>query len=347
MMFQTRLKTTLTLFLLAFALATSFLIGSVSSVAAASGPDFSISASPTSRTIERGGTADYDIHIQALNGFTGTVTLTDTDPFAKTVPSFSSTTVTGSGDVTFSVFSNGNETPTGTATLTVTGTSGSLQHSVQVSLTVIPVPDFTLSATSFTETVKPGGSATYNLEVNTTTGFTNPVSLSVSGLPSHATASFSATTVNVPGTSNLTIATTTLTPTGSFSITVLGTSSTVSHTLALTFEVIPPNSDFSLSVSPKSQTISSSLGENAVYDVHVTAINGFIGTVNFSVTGGPAGVSAFFNNPNTLGETVTGSGDIDFLFDAGSSPNGTFTFTITATSGPLKHTIQVTCTVTS
>lgn len=346
MMFQTRLKTTCTLFLVAFTLATSFLIGSVSKAVAASGPDFSISASPTSRTIERGGTANYDIHIQALNGFTGTVTLTDTDPFAKTVPSFSSTTVTGSGDVTFSVFSNGHQTPIGTAKLTVTGTSGSLQHSVQVSLTVIPVPDFFLFSTSFTQTVKPAGSTTYDLQVKTDTGFPNPVSLSVSGLPAHATASFSAVTVNVPGNSVLTITTTTQTPTGSFSLTLLGTSSSVSHTLALTFEVIPPNSDFSISVSPKSQSISRSLGENAVYTVHIAALNGFIGTVNFAATGAPAD-DLGFSNPNTLGETVTGSGDIDFLFDAAASPTGTFTLTIIATSGPLQHTIQVTCTVTA
>jgi hypothetical protein len=133
-MFQTRLKITLTL--LALALATSFFIGPIRSAGAVSGPDFTLSANPTSQTIQRGGTAVYSIHIQALNGFAGTVTLTDMDPYIKTVPSFSSTTVTGSGDVQFSVFSNGHQTPLGTANLTVIGTSGSLQHSIQVTLTV-------------------------------------------------------------------------------------------------------------------------------------------------------------------------------------------------------------------
>lgn len=347
-MFHARIKTTLTLFFLAFALATSFLFGSVNSATAASGPDFAISASPTSQTIERGGTANYDIHIQALNGFTGTVTLTDTDPFNKTVASFSSTTVTGSGDVQFSVFSNGHETPTGTASLTVTGTSGSLKHSVQVSLTVIPVPDFTLFSTSFTETVKPGGSAAYDLQVKPNPDFSNPVSLSVTGLPANTTASFSATTVNVPGDSVLTVQTSTQTPTGSFTLTLLGTSSTQSHTLALTFEVIPPNSDFSLSATPTSQTISISEGVNAVYTIHVTATNGFIGTVNFTATGADAPAEDLgFSNPNTLSETVTGSGDIDFLFDPAQSPTGTFTLTVTATSGPLTHTITVKVTIVS
>jgi hypothetical protein len=347
MMFQTRLKTTLTLLFMAFALAASFFMGPVSRAVASTGPDFSISASPTSRTIERGGTAVYNIQIQALNGFTGTVTLTDKDPFAKTVPSFSSTTVNGSGTVQFSVFSNGHETPIGTANLTVTGTSGSLQHSVQVSLTVIPVPDFTLFSNPFTSTVKPGGTAVYQLQVKPSPNFPNPVSLSITGLPANATASFTAVTVNVPGSSELDIHTTAQTPTGSFTLTLLGTSSTTSHTLALTLEVIPTNSDFTITVSPASQSISKSLGENAVYTVHVTAKNGFIGTVTFATTGEPTNVLGFFNNPNTLGDTVTGSGDIDFLFDAAASPTGTFTLTIIATSGPIQHTIQVTCTVTA
>ncbi len=345
-MFQTRFKTTLTLILLALGLAASFFIGPLPRAAASSGPDFSISANPTSQTIQRGGTAVYNIHIQALNGFNGVVTLTDKDPFSKTVASFSSTTVAGSGDVQFSVFSNGHQTPIGTATLTVIGTSGSLQHSVQVSLTVVPVPDFRLLSDTFTQTVKPGGTTVYNLRVDTITGFTHPVTLSITGLPAHTTASFSAGTVNVPGNSVLTIATTGQTPSGSFTLTVLGTSSTVSHTLDLIFEVIPPNSDFSLSVSPASQTISISEGINAVYSIHVAAKNGFIGTVNFTATGaGAPPIDLGFENPDTLTQTVTGSGNIDFLFDPAQTAPGTYTLTVTATSGPLQHTITVSVTV--
>jgi hypothetical protein len=79
---------------------------------------------------------------------------------------------------------------------------------------------------------------------------------------------------------------------------------------------------------------------NAVYAVHVTAKNGFIGTVVFTASGAPAGGLAFFNP-----ESVTTSGDVDFLYDAAQSPLGTFNLTIIATSGPLQHTIQVTCQV--
>jgi len=357
-MFRTRLTSILTICLVIVAAVASVHLTPLSDARASSAPDFTISANPTSRTIERGGTAVYSIHIGAVNGFTGTVTLTDTDPFPKTVPFFTDlsgneifppVTVNGSGDLLFKVFSNGHQTPIETQTLTITGTSGSLQHSVQVSLSVTFVPDFELFSTPFTATVTPGGTAVYQLQVKPFPNFPNPVTLSVSGLPANASATITPVTVNVGGSAEMDVHATAQTPTGSFGLTLTGTAPTVSptgvnttltHTLALTLEVIPPNSDFSVSVSPTSQTIQKSQGVNAVYTVHVTAKNGFIGTVVFTATGAPADGLAFFNPA-----TVTTSGDVDFLYDAAASPLGTFTLTIIATSGPLQHTIQVTCTV--
>jgi len=216
----TRLKAALALLVLTMTLALTLFIGPLPR-ASASSPDFAISASPTSRTIERGGTAVYNIQITALNGFNGTVTLTDKDPFAKTVPSFSSTTVTGSGTVQFNVFSNGHQTPIGTATLTVTGTSGSLQHSVNVTLSVIPVPDFSLLIDTGLQTVKPATTAAYHIQVSVVpgSGFSGTVNFAVtSGLPANTTASFTVPSVVVPGSTELDLLTTSQTPIGSFTV---------------------------------------------------------------------------------------------------------------------------------
>src|SRR5579885_2973579 len=230
-MVLTRLKTIFILLVLTLALTLSFFVGPLPR-ASASSPDFAISASPTSQTIERGGTAVYNIQITALNGFNGTVTLTDQDPFAKTVPSFSSTTVIGSGTVQFNVFSNGHQTPIGTATLTVTGTSGSLQHSVQVTLSAIPVPDFSLSVDTSLQTVKPGTTAAYHIQVSVVpgSGFSGTVNFAVTGgLPANTTASFTAPSVVVPGSTELDIHTTAQTPIGSFTIQVSATSGSLVH----------------------------------------------------------------------------------------------------------------------
>ena len=336
-MSYTRLKAALALLVLTMTLALTLFIGPLPR-ASASSPDFAISASPTSRTIERGGTAVYNIQITALNGFNGTVTLTDKDPFAKTVPSFSSTTVTGSGTVQFNVFSNGHQTPIGTATLTVTGTSGSLQHSVNVTLSVIPVPDFSLLIDTGLQTVKPATTAAYHIQVSVVpgSGFSGTVNFAVtSGLPANTTASFTVPSVVVPGSTELDLLTTSQTPIGSFTVQVSATSGSLVHGLQPVLEVIPANSDFSFSVTPKSQTINSADG--AIYTAHGSAINGFNGTVILTLSGLPPLTDTAFGSG-----TIVGSGDQTIFLFTSQGVTGTFTITVTATSGPLQHTFQVT-----
>jgi hypothetical protein len=140
-MVHRRLATSFVLLFLASVLATTFVVGSAHSAAAAPGvvttsaPDFSLSANPTSQTIKRGGNAFYDIHVDALNGFNGTVNFTFTGR-PNHESGFFSGPVTGSGDTTFHMHSAGHQSPIGTFKITVIGTSGALQHTVQVLYTV-------------------------------------------------------------------------------------------------------------------------------------------------------------------------------------------------------------------
>jgi hypothetical protein len=106
--------------------------------------DFSLSANPTAQTVKRGGTAVYQIHVEALNGFTNTVTLTftgrpnhDSGIFTDTSGKLlSPATVAGSGDLLFDMRSPGHQSAIGTFTITIIGTSGSLQHTIPVQFTV-------------------------------------------------------------------------------------------------------------------------------------------------------------------------------------------------------------------
>jgi hypothetical protein len=101
-------------------------------------PDFSISASPASRSIKRSGSTTYTSTVTALNGFTGAVNLTVAGCPAKSTCTLSPSSVTlppSPANSTLSV-STTKKSPTGKFTLTITGTSGSLQHSTSVSLTV-------------------------------------------------------------------------------------------------------------------------------------------------------------------------------------------------------------------
>jgi hypothetical protein len=102
-------------------------------------PDFSISSGTSLLRIKPGGTAKYALTITPLTGFSGSVSLTvaglpsnssgafSPNPVTLTYPKTSSSTLTVS--TTTSV-------PAGTYTLTITGTSGSLTHSITVTLVV-------------------------------------------------------------------------------------------------------------------------------------------------------------------------------------------------------------------
>ncbi len=99
-------------------------------------PDFSLGASPNSQTVVAGNSATYTATVTPSNGFSGGVTLSVGGLPAGATSNFSTNPVPGgSGSSTLGV-STSSTTPAGTYTLTITGTSGSLSHSTNVTLIV-------------------------------------------------------------------------------------------------------------------------------------------------------------------------------------------------------------------
>jgi hypothetical protein len=98
-------------------------------------PNFTISDSPTSITVTRGTTGHTTVTIGAVNGFTGTVNLSVSGQGSRVTPTFTPTSVTGSGTSTLSVRVSSRATR-GTRTLTITGTSGSSSHSTTLTLII-------------------------------------------------------------------------------------------------------------------------------------------------------------------------------------------------------------------
>jgi len=111
-------------------------IYSLTVTAPGTGGDFSISASPSSVTLIRTSSTSTTITITALNGFSGTVSLSTGALPSGVTASFSPASVTGSGTSTLTFTGSGGQTATGTFTVTITGTSGSLTHSTTITLTV-------------------------------------------------------------------------------------------------------------------------------------------------------------------------------------------------------------------
>src|SRR5579859_3507959 len=189
--------------------------------------DFSLSATPASQTVTAGAGTSYTVNVTPSGGFSGAVALTVSGAPAGVTATLSPASVTGSGSSTLSV-STASTTAAGTYTLTITGTSGSLTHTASVSLVVqvTQAADFSLSASPNTVTATAGNAASYTASVSPVNGYTGTVTLSASGLPSGATASFSPASISGgSGSSTLTITTTSATTTGTVTVTITGTDS--------------------------------------------------------------------------------------------------------------------------
>jgi hypothetical protein len=104
-------------------------------------------------------------------------------------------------------------------------------------------PDFTLSASPLSRTVNPGQNTTYAVTLTSVNGFAGNVSLSVSGLPSRASGTFSPNPVALAaggtGTSTLTISTHRKSPAGTYTLTITGTGGGQSHSQTVTLVINP------------------------------------------------------------------------------------------------------------
>ena len=206
-------------------------------VGTTSSPDFSISASPSSQTVDPGSGTSYAVNIAGSGGFTDTVGLSVSSSLPGGVTAnFTPTSVSGgTGSSTMSVTTSAS-TPTGTYTITITGTSSSVTHSTTVMLVVGTAAggDFSLSASPGSTTLRGGGTATYTISVTPASGANPTVGFQVTGLPGGGTtAGFNPTSVTGSGSTTLSV----LVPsgvTGNYTLTVIGTNGQgTSHTVSV------------------------------------------------------------------------------------------------------------------
>jgi uncharacterized membrane protein len=166
-----------------------------------------------------GGSTSYTVSVSGTNGFNGSVNLSLSGLPAGASGSFSGPASPGSSS-TLSVSSG--TAAAGTYSFTITGTFGSLSHQTSATLVVQPQGDFTLSTSPTSTSIRRGNSTSYAIAINRVGNFADPVSFSVGGLPSGASASFNP--ASTTGTSStLSIGTSFRAQRGSFYLTITGT----------------------------------------------------------------------------------------------------------------------------
>src|SRR5205085_547587 len=95
--------------------------------------DFSVSATPGSRSVLPGGSAGYTVAATALNGFVDSVEFSATGLPTGVTAGFSPATIAGTGSTTLTLTTTAT-TPPGVYPVTITGTSGTLTHTATITL---------------------------------------------------------------------------------------------------------------------------------------------------------------------------------------------------------------------
>ena len=249
-------------------------------------PSFTLSAGPSSASVDQGGSSTTTVTVLGQNGFGDNVVLSASGLPPGVTASFNPPGTTTSSVLTLVADSTA---AIGTTGFKVTGTSGGLSATASMTLTVAaakPSPSFSLSAGPSSNIVGQGGSVTSTITVAGQNGFSGTVNLAVAGLPPGVTASF-----NPPGTTTssvLTLIADSSAAIGTTVFSVAGTSGNLALTTPLTLTVAAPT--LSISLSPKQAAIVSTTGTVRF----VPSVTGNMGDsrVSWSVDGVAGGSSS-------------------------------------------------------
>ncbi len=295
-------------------------------------PDFSVSVASTA-TVNAGSTVAPNVTVNALGGFTGAVTLSVSGLPAGVTAGFATNPVNGSGSSALSL-SSAASTVSGVYPLVVTGTSGSLVRTANLSLTV---RSFTVAVSSSTLSLTAGAPTTSTLTLTMQQGFNSSVTFSATGLPAGVTAAFSPTSRTSTGASTITLTATTAAVPGVYSVSFIGTSGSLAKNASAELTVAP---GFSLS-NGGNKTVSA--GSSVTNSVTLASSSGLAGATSFTVSGLPSGITGSFS-PSSL--SAPGSTTLT-LASTGTTVAGVYPITVTGTNGSLSRTTSFNLTVRS
>jgi hypothetical protein len=156
--------------------------------------DFALSA--TAASAMQGSNATSRVTVAPKYGFSWPINLSVSGLPAGATASFDPSQATTGPDGAYVVptltMRTSSATPPGTYQLQISGTAGTLTRSCTLPLVVTPPADFQVAVSPSNQQASPGGQATYTVTIPMSGGFSQPVTLSVTGLPPGATFAFGA-----------------------------------------------------------------------------------------------------------------------------------------------------------
>ena len=187
-------------------------------------PDFAVSASPSTLTINAGSTGTTTVTVTPIGTFNDPVQLSSSSDWIQSLPTITSPYTPVQLSINVPQTAN-------SQTITITAIDTATKASKTTILTItVNKPDFSLTSNPTSLTIRQGSSGTSRITVNAINNYQDSATLTVSGTPKGMTVSFSKNPVSAGSSATMTLTTSRSTPQGTYTITVAGTDSGLSHT---------------------------------------------------------------------------------------------------------------------
>lgn len=313
-------------------------------------PDFSIHANPASLSIITGTSEKVVVSLSSIGQFSGTVALTAAVPSGWQAPVFAqpqlalSSGKSASTTLTISMPSLYYTSSTDKYSVVVTGASGSLSHSVTLTVQMLN-PDFIMGASPSTIYLTAGASGSSTLHVNSVGRFNGSVTLTASApagwttptLTSPQSISYDHTTA----TTHVSITVPSGALAGQYIITITGVSGALTHSATITVQVVQP--DIALQSCPSLVQVAA--GSSKSVTIGVVSIGRYNGTIALSVTP-PSGWTTTFvkQSLEVKYNQSTNSTRMQITVPSSVTP-GKYSVSVTGTSTPLGLTDTISITV--
>ena len=168
-------------------------------------PAFVLAESATSASMIQGASASVNLTLTYDPAFTATVALSATGMPSGVTAGFSPASLAPGTSASTLTLSATASAALGNRSITITAKGGNVTKAVTLAVAIAAPPSFTLSESPGSGTVTRGSSGSFRVTLTETGGFSSPVTLTVSGIPSGVSLSFSPITNTAPGVYVLTI----------------------------------------------------------------------------------------------------------------------------------------------